>query len=523
MEEKSESLADKTLDKKATQKPDTKLEAASLLGKIFTLMKKKREQDLKYRTEEKRNQSQQQLEETQKQIKILESVEESKGKGKKSKKEKPIKDKKENKKGKSLFSFYPDGLLGVLTDATIVGGLLFTLSKDSSDIEKDFGDLVQDDILEKLKDFDYNPEEQKSAKEEKPPAAPVTPPAEPAPTQTKPNVPDVPAPQPPAPSTESATKVSKNPEPVAPPTATKIPQGNKKYGYLSEEALSAVISTHEGNATSVYGDYKDKGQMRNKFGQRPEEWSKENLGVEKKLTDFTFSELLQYQKYRLKASGKSTGAVGIAGFMPTTIFGKQLDGKIGLFAQSGLSWNDKFSESNQKVLQSAMNDEQDKVLKAGLKKLGIDSISPGIKLAANYVGATGVLWVIEEGQNDPNITVAQALQKRDPKHRDPTEGNTINKDLAITKAKDFIASKDKYVYDTAVKKGLVTPMPNMNTTGTAVANKSSENANAKADAKTAQSNVTNNISIQSQQNSKSQSTDGKKEDDRPAYQKKVTQ
>ena len=334
-------------------------------------------------------------------------------------------------------------------------------------------------------------------------------------------MPSVPAPQPPAPS---ATKVPKTPEPVAPPTATKVPQGDKKYGYLSEDALSAIISTHEGNATSVYGDYKDKksGQIVNKFGDTPEVWSKRELGTEKKLTDLTFAELLQYQKYRLKASGKSTGAVGIAGFMPSTLFGKQLDGKVGLFVKSGLSWNDKFSETNQKVLQGVMNQEQDTVLKNGLKKLGIDTISPGIKLAANYVGAQGILWVIEEGQKDPNITVAQALEKRDPKHRDPTEGGTINKDLATTLAKDFVAKKEKFVYDTAVKKGFVTPIPSTNDKGTTVANKSAENSNAKADAKATQSSVTNNYSSQSQQNKKSSPQD-KKVDDRPAYEKKAKQ
>jgi DNA-binding NarL/FixJ family response regulator len=74
MEEKSESLADKTLDEKATQKPEPKLEAASLLGKIFTLMRKKREQDIKYSQQEQLQQSQAQIKELETRMKILEAI-----------------------------------------------------------------------------------------------------------------------------------------------------------------------------------------------------------------------------------------------------------------------------------------------------------------------------------------------------------------------------------------------------------------------------------------------------------------
>ena len=60
-------------------------------------------------------------------------------------------------------------------------------------------------------------------------------------------------------------------------------------------------------------------------------------------------------------------------------------------------------------------------------------------------------------------------------------------------------------------------------TGDAIDSTSTQNSAAKADAKDTQSSVTNNYSNQSQQDSKSQTTDSKKEDDRPAYQKKVKQ
>ena len=52
------------------------------------------------------------------------------------------------------------------------------------------------------------------------------------------------------------------------------------------------------------------------------------------------------------------------------------------------------------------------ILLAGLKKLGITTITPGMKIAANYVGASGLVWVVDEGQKNPNITVRDALMKR---------------------------------------------------------------------------------------------------------------
>ena len=78
--------------------------------------------------------------------------------------------------------------------------------------------------------------------------------------------------------------------------------------------------------------------------------------------------------------------------------------------------------------------------------------------------------------------------------------------------------------DLSTGKNSNTPIPPaVPATGDTIANKSAENSNAKADAKATQSSVTNNVTMQSQQNSKSQTTDSKKEDDRPAYQKKVKQ
>lgn len=228
----------------------------------------------------------------------------------------------------------------------------------------------------------------------------------------------------------------------------------QQYGYLSSEQLSTVISKHEGNANSVYGDYRDGNQIKNVYGNRPEDWSEQNLGTRKKLTEFTFAELRSYQIFRNSVK-ESTGAVGIAGFMPTTIFGKDMSGKGGLFASSGFSMNDKFTEENQKILQKVLFKQQDVILKPGLEKLGINQITPGIKLAANYVGAGGLLAVIEEGQKDPNITVKGALMKRFPENGDPTRGNTINKDLGTTLAKDFVQAKERWIIEKAATLGFV--------------------------------------------------------------------
>ena len=340
------------------------------------------------------------------------------------------------------------------------------------------------------------------------PTKPTEAPKTPAPSSFKPNPARTATPTTSTPSVSTVTS-----------TATKIPTptGMLKYGYLTAAGMAAVTSAHEGNAESVYGDYKDKktGELKNQFSDRPEVWSEKTLGQKKKLTDFTFSELLQYQKYR-NSIKESSGAVGIAGFMPSTIFGQKLDGQVGLFKQSGLSWNDKFTEDNQKLLKGVLDEADDKILGPGLKRLGINTgITPGMKIASNYVGASGLLWVIEEGQKDPSISVKDALIKRDPKHRDPTRGGTINNDLATILAKDFVESKEQFAIKKATQLGLV------NNVGNQMDSSSKENKNLKADASTndkaapvVNSNTTN-------QNTQQQSSSQKPGDDSGAYMKKV--
>lgn len=342
-----------------------------------------------------------------------------------------------------------------------------------------------------------------------PPSTPSVPPVKPAGPATAPTTPATPttpsvqAPVRPAgPSASPATPggapapsvpTARPAPPSAPVTSTASParmslpsaQNVTRYGVLTAGMLSTVISKHEGNSESAYGDYRNPpagkkghkpefpvGSLVNAYGDRPEDWSEKTLGKRKKLSDFTFAEVKEYQWYRNNVK-ESTGAVGIAGFMPTTIFGKDWSGKTGLFAGSGLSWNDKFTEENQKILQGVLNREQDAILKPGLAKMGISEITPGVKLAANYVGAAGVLAVMEEGAKDPTITVKDALMKRFPKNGDPTRGNTINTDLGTTLAKDFVAKKEKYVFDKAVELKLI------DKNGTIISNGSVENADIK--------------------------------------------
>jgi hypothetical protein len=330
-------------------------------------------------------------------------------------------------------------------------------------------------------------EETKTTKKQPATTTPEVVPPKPSGTTTPTPPKTTEAPSVPPKAVEAPSVPPKAVEEIATQTVQRTPKaisGTLKYGFLTAAGLSAVVSAHEGNPNSVYGDYKDNNKLKNKYGERPEEWSKKNLGTEKKLTDFTMSELLEYQKYRNKTKA-STGAVGIAGFMPSTLFGKNLDGKNGLFSKSGLSWNDKFSEDNQKLLQAVLNEQDDKILSAGLTKLGINQITPGIKIASNYVGAQGVLWVIEEGQKDPNITVAEALKKHTG--RDVTAGG-INQDLNTIKAKDFVAIKEEFALNKAKKLGLIDNQNN--TSGDAVNNSSKTNRELKNTNKSSPGNIT---------------------------------
>lgn len=241
----------------------------------------------------------------------------------------------------------------------------------------------------------------------------------------------------------------KNPSPAAPPkpTAERVPAGPPKYDGFSSGQVAAMISAHEGGVNSVYGDVPDPTTktLKNRYGLRPEEWSAKYLQKEKPLTDFTLGEVLEYQKYRLKASGKSTGAVGSAQFMPTTLFGPKLDGSTGLVRDSGLSMDTKFTKETQELLTDVMYGKQDEVLKA----YGVTNITPAIKLMANYLGAYGAVLVMRAAQTEPNRTVSDVIMNGTSGLRgtgyDPTEGGAVNPTLNTTTVRNFITSKEKFI------------------------------------------------------------------------------
>ena len=284
----------------------------------------------------------------------------------------------------------------------------------------------------------------------------------------------------------------------------------------------------------MYGDYKDKktGEIKNQYSDRPEVWSKRELGKEKKLTDFTFAELAAYQKFRNKIK-TSTAAVGIAGFMASTLFGNNLDGTStvinkttkkketfpdGLFVKSKMSWDDKFTQENQLKLKELSDNNTERILKDG----GI-SLTPGAMIAANYVGASGLVWVVEEGKKNPNISVRDALMKRNG-GKDVTKikqdggedkDNTINGDLRTTLAVDFIKNKESFAMQKAQQMGL------MNNTGQSIEQASTENKDLKDQAardKAAGANIVNQTTNVQTPN---QSTPQPKADDRPAWWKKL--
>ena len=262
-------------------------------------------------------------------------------------------------------------------------------------------------------------------------------------------------------------------------------------------------------------------------------WSKRELGKEKKLTDFTFAELAAYQKFRNKIK-TSTAAVGIAGFMASTLFGNNLNGTStvtnettkkketfpdGLFVKSKMSWDDKFTEENQLKLKEINDSNTERIL----KNSGIP-LTPGAMIASNFVGASGLVWVVEEGKKNPNISVRDALMKHNggkdvTKHKqDGGEGedNTIpgNKDLRTTLAVDFIKNKESFAMKKAQQMGL------MNNTGQSIEQASTENKDLKDQASRdkAAINVTNQTTNVQPQN---QSTPEQKADDRPPWWKKL--
>ena len=590
MEPKSESLADKTLDEKATQKPEPKLEAASLLGKIFTLMRKKREQDIKYSEQEQLQQSQAQLKELEMRNKILESIIESKDddkveEEKPGKKPKPKKEK--DKKDKKRFR-YPDGLAGFLVDATILGGLILKFNKDAEQTQKEVGDIDKklskfdlDVFTSERKDIDVGdvpktetpkvpaaPEPVKPAPEPVKPAPPATPvkpapvpepvkpapePVKPAPEPVKPApVPEPvkPAPEPVKPAPEPvkpappATPVKPAPEPVKPtakpieqppkppPTATKQPEPPVPPATAQKEpkTLSQSIAQKISRGESR-GDSKDSYTQANIVkGTNSNEANivKGNIDVttgkpfEKSLNEMTIGEVLvlarrRYNYYSIpnpkkpgETKGRGGSAMGKYQFVPDTLreqaqklYGKGYETKL-------------FDDLGQENLQASLmasNSER-------LKNAGVKASDASLYMMHFFGNPTQAALVLNGDENASMLDVLDFWYNRKEQKAQPSVENPNIAKMTIGQYKKWLRNKGFDFQDIDITK-LNEPIKSPGA-GAAIDATSTQNSAAKADAKATQSSVTNNITTQSQQNKKS-SPQNKKEDDRPAYQKKVNQ
>lgn len=529
MEEKSQSLADKTLEKKATQKPEPKLEAASLLGKIFTLMKKKREQDIKYNQQQQLQQSQDQLKELEMRIKILESIKDSKDEQPTDKPNKKVKPKKEPKQKKSRKSFgYPDGFAGFLTDATLIGALIFKHNQDAEKLQNEVLDL--DKKLQEFENLDILSTERKDtgpaeeSKKEKP--KPPEPPA-PAPGEKPPVVPPAQAPAPaPQPTKPSATPVEKPRE--QPPTATKQPESpsyNRPTAQKEPKTLSQSIAEKISRGESR-GESKASYTQANIVGKEIKQANivKGNLDVttgktfDKSLDEMTIGEVIalgiRRYEYYTKKYGKPVGgsAMGKYQFIPGTL--KSTAEKL-----YGNEWKNKlYDEQAQEDLNSAFISDN----ATRLKNAGITPSDAALYMMHFFGNPTQAALVINGDENASMKDVLDFWYNQGKQKVKPSDQNTSVAAMTVGQYKSYLRKKGFDFQDidiTKLNEPIKTP-----SAGDAIVSKSVENSNAKADAKaTARSSVTNNVSIQSQQNTKTQSTQNRKEDDRSAYSKKVNQ
>lgn len=544
MEEKSESLADKTLDEKAPQKPEPKLEAASLLGKIFTLMRKKREQDVRYSQQEQLQQSQAQLKELEMRIKILESIKESKKEVEEKKPGEKPKREKQSKQKKSKKGFgYPDGFAGFLVDATIVSGLILKYNKESEQTQKQVEEVGQK--LEEFENLDILSTERKDTGtvEEPKTKTPEVPTAPAAPTPPVKPVEPPAAPVKPTPSTSGSSEdgmkdyKGRGPAPAKPtaqpvetkqsPTATKQPETPaynqptaEKAGKTLSQSIAQKISRGESR-----GDSKASYTQANIVGKEMKEANivKGNIDVttgkpfEKSLDEMTIGEVVELGKrryvYYTKKYGKPVGgsAMGKYQFIPGSL--EEVAKKL-----YGSDYKSKlYDEQGQENLNAAFISDN----ATRLKNAGVKASDASLYMMHFFGNPTQAALVINGDENASMKDVLDFWYNKGKQKVKPSDQNNSVAAMTIGQYKAYLRKKGFDFQDIDVTK-LNEPIKAPGA-GAAIDSTSTQNSAAKADAKAAQSSVTNNYVTQSQQSSKPKSPKNKEEDDRSAYSKKVNQ
>jgi LysM repeat protein len=160
----------------------------------------------------------------------------------------------------------------------------------------------------------------------------------------------------------------------------------------SKEEMADVTSKLEGNKSYdvAYGDVDSRGKISN-VNKLPtaEDWSERTLGVRKKLSDMSVSEIMRFQRERPEGQN----AVGAYQFVPATL--------EALIKKEGISPNQKFDKATQDKLNAALMLENGK----SLQRNGIVPDKVNIYMA-HRLGAPATISLYKEVKNNPEKSVA---------------------------------------------------------------------------------------------------------------------
>jgi hypothetical protein len=211
-----------------------------------------------------------------------------------------------------------------------------------------------------------------------------------------------------------------------------------------------------------------------------------------------------------ETKGRGGSAMGKYQFVPDTLreqaqklYGKGYETKL-------------FDDLGQENLQASLmasNSER-------LKEAGVKASDASLYMMHFFGNPTQAALVLNGDENASMLDVLDFWYKRKKQKAQPSVENPNIAKMTIGQYKKWLRNKGFDFQDIDITK-LNEPIKSPGA-GAAIDATSTQNSAAKADAKATQSSVTNNITTQSQQNKKS-SPQNKKEDDRPAYQKKVNQ